>query len=435
MNKISISYSAPTERMRYGADILFGTCLGLEVEWVENVDLENEGNHFYTLHTSTKSLKCPIHSLSFCDDHTTRSSGVMWVEWKGFKFPGEVLGVTDLMFDPLAAAFFCCSRWEELPSGGEIDTAMRDTHGRFRGVSSSAYREGMLRTPIIENLAMILAKELGITPKRTPQDYEYQPTIDIDIAFAYLGRSRVHNIAAGTRDFVLLRWGRLCERMNVLLNQAHDPYDSYDFFLNLHEQSNLTTKCFVHFADYKRPHDLGVSKSVLIPLIDRLSSRATVNWHPSYEAISHQGQSFLSEKRMFEDVGNTSEIRTHFLRGQSSMWTAFQDASIQHDYSMGYADQPGFRAGMSRPFPAYDIEMDTPLELVIHPFAVMDSTLKSYLNLDSEQSLLLVAELSDAVREVGGVMMTVWHNTSVSNHGIWEGWQTLYKDVVRRCLP
>ena len=40
MNKISISYSAPTERMRYGADILFGTCLGLEVEWVENVDLE-----------------------------------------------------------------------------------------------------------------------------------------------------------------------------------------------------------------------------------------------------------------------------------------------------------------------------------------------------------------------------------------------------------
>ena len=102
---------------------------------------------------------------------------------------------------------------------------------------------------------------------------------------------------------------------------------------------------------------------------------------------------------------------------------------------MGYADQPGFRAGMSRPFPAYDIEMDTPLELVIHPFAVMDSTLKSYLNLDCEQSLLLVAELSDAVREVGGVMMTVWHNTSVSNHGIWEGWQILYEDVVRRCLP
>ena len=435
MSKISISYSAPSERMRYGADILFRTCLGVDVEWVDNVDLDNSGTHFYTINASTKSLKCPIHSLSFCDDMTTRSSGVMWVEWKGFKFPGEVLGVTDLMFDPLAAAFFCCSRWEELPSDGEVDTEMRDTHGRFRGVSSAAYKEGMLRTPIIENLARILAKELGVTPEITTQDYEYQPTIDIDIAFAYQGRSHLHNIAAGTRDFVLLRWGRVRERMNVLFKHAQDPYDSYDFFLNLHEQSHLTTQCFVHFADYKRPYDLGVSKSVLIPLMEKLSSRANVNWHPSYAATSHRGQPFLNEKRTFENVGNTSEIRTHFLRGQSSMWTAFQDASIQHDYSMGYADQPGFRAGMSRPFPAYDIEKDSPLELVIHPFAVMDSTLKSYLNLDCEQSLHLVSELSDSVREVGGVMMTVWHNTSVSNHGIWEGWQTLYEDVVRRCLP
>ena len=435
MNKISISHNSPTERMRYGADILFRTCLGVEVEWVEHVDLENEGHHFYTIVASTKSIQCPIHSLSFGDDETTRSSGVNWVEWKGFKFPGEVLGMTDLMFDPLAAAFFCCSRWEEIPSDGERDTVMRDTHGRFRGVSSAAYKEGMLRTPLIENLANILAKELDITPKISRQDYEYQPTIDIDIAYAYQGRSRLHNIAAGSRDFVLLRWGRVRERMNVLLNRAHDPYDSYDFFLNLHVHSHLTTKCFVHFADYKRPYDLGVSKSALLPLINKLSSQATVNWHPSYHAISHRGQTFLNEKRSFEDVGNTSEIRTHFLRGQSSMWTAFQDASIQHDYSMGYADQPGFRAGLSRPFPAYNIEKDTPLELVIHPFAVMDSTLKSYLKLDCEQSLDLVSELSDAVREVGGVMVTVWHNTSVSNHGIWEGWQTLYKDVVRRCLP
>ena len=435
MSKISISYSSPTERMRYGADILFRTCLGVEVEWVEHVDLENEGHHFYTIVASTKSIQCPIHSLSFGDDETTRSSGVNWVEWKGFKFPGEVLGMTDLMFDPLAAAFFCCSRWEEIPSDGERDTVMRDTHGRFRGVSSAAYKEGMLRTPLIENLANILAKELDISPKISRQDYEYQPTIDIDIAYAYQGRSRLHNIAAGSRDFVLLRWGRVRERMNVLLNRAHDPYDSYDFFLNLHVHSHLTTKCFVHFADYKRPYDLGVSKSALLPLINKLSSQATVNWHPSYHAISHRGQTFLNEKRSFEDVGNTSEIRTHFLRGQSSMWTAFQDASIQHDYSMGYADQPGFRAGLSRPFPAYNIEKDTPLELVIHPFAVMDSTLKSYLKLDCEQSLDLVSELSDAVREVGGVMVTVWHNTSVSNHGIWEGWQTLYKDVVRRCLP
>lgn len=435
MSRISISYNSPTERMRYGADILFKTCLGLEVEWVEDSDINNDGKHFYYISSPTKSLKCPIHSLSFNDDIAARSAGVVWVEWKGLKFPGEVLGMTDIMFDPLATAFFCCSRWEELPSQGEIDTDMRDIHGRYRGVISSAYKEGMLRTPLVENLAWILAKELGITPIQKKKDYEYQPTIDIDIAFAYKGRSNFHNIAAGFRDFVLLRWGTVYERVRVLLNHIQDPYDSYNFFLTLHEQSNLGTKCFMHFADYKKPYDLGVSKLALRPLIDQISPRASVNWHPSYNAISERGHVFLREKEDFEDVGNTSDIRTHFLRGQSSMWREFQDALIYHDYSMGYADEPGFRAGMSRPFPAFDIDKDEPLELVIHPFAVMDSTLKSYLNLDYEQSLDLVSELSDAVREVGGVMITVWHNTSVSNHGIWEGWQSLYKDVVRRCLP
>jgi len=434
MSKISIAYNSPTERMRYGADILFKTCLGLEVDWIEDSD-NNADKHYYNISSPTKSLKCPIHSLSFNDDIAARSSGVVWAEWKGLKFPAEVLGMTDLMFDPLAAAFFCCSRWEELPSQGELDTDMRDSHGRYRGVASSAYNEGMLRTPIVENLAWTLAKELGVTPTQKKKDYDYQPTIDIDIAFAYKGRSNFHNIAAGFRDIALLRWGAVYERMRVLRKHIQDPYDSYNFFLTLHEQSNLMTKCFMHFADYKRPYDLGVSKHVLHPLIDQISHRASVNWHPSYNAISERGQVFLSEKESFEDVGNTSEIRTHFLRGQSSMWREFQDAQIYHDYSMGYADEPGFRAGMSRPFPAFDIEKNEPMELVIHSFAIMDSTLKSYLNLNQEQSLKLVSELSDAVREVGGVMITVWHNTSVSNHGIWEGWQSLYEDVVRRCLP
>jgi hypothetical protein len=65
----------------------------------------------------------------------------------------------------------------------------------------------------------------------------------------------------------------------------------------------------------------------------------------------------------------------------------------------------------------------------------MDSTLKSYLGLDAENSVKIVGEMSDAVRQVGGVMVTVWHNTSVSDHGVWKGWQSVYEDVVHRCLP
>jgi hypothetical protein len=64
--------------MRYGADILFKTCLGLEVEWVEDSDINNDDKHFYYISSPTKSLKCPIHSLSFNDDIAARSAGVVW---------------------------------------------------------------------------------------------------------------------------------------------------------------------------------------------------------------------------------------------------------------------------------------------------------------------------------------------------------------------
>ncbi|HIN42141.1 MAG TPA: hypothetical protein EYM86_06785 [Flavobacteriales bacterium] len=430
--KVVITYSKPTERMRYSAEILFEICLGVDVEWNEDGGTDK---HVFIISSDTKEIICPLHSLSLGDDKIARSSGVSWVEWRGYRFPGEVLGVTDLMFDPLASVFFCCSRWEEFTSHGDVNTFNRDSHGRFKGMASAAFVEGMLRTPLIENLAWAIADTLEVEPNTKPQDYEFQPTIDIDIAYAYLGRDAIHSVAAGVRDFIMIRWGNLFKRIQVLIKGVGDPYDSYDYFLTLHEDQNLISRCFIHYAEYNRPYDLGVSKSYLDSLISSIESRAKVCWHPSYAATENRGEIFRNEKDSFALKGSVEEVRTHFLRGQSSIWREFQDNFILHDYSMGYADQPGFRAGMSRPFPAFDLENNEPMALIIHPFAVMDSTLKSYLGLDAENSVKIVGEMSDAVRQVGGVMVTVWHNTSVSDHGVWKGWQSVYEDVVHRCLP
>jgi len=432
MSKVVISYSKPTERMRYSADILFRVCLGIDVEWNKEVELEN---YCYTINSSTKSIVCPIHSLSMNDDKAARSSGIRWTEWRGFKFPGEVLGVTDLVFDPLASAFFCCSRWEELPSIGDVNTVERDSHGRFKGSKSAAFVEGMLKTPLVENLAWAIAEELSLKPSISPLDYEFKPTIDVDIAYAFLGRGIFHTLVASARDLILFRWGNFVNRIQVLLKGDGDPYDSYNYFLSLHEDQNLSTICFIHYAKYNRPYDLGISKPYLDSLIAKLKGRAKICWHPSYAATQERGEIFKMEKKSFEGMGSVEEVRTHFLRGQSSIWREFQENSILHDYSMGYADQPGFRAGMSRPYPAFDLENNEPLELIVHPFAIMDSTLMTYLQLDTVNSIKLVGEMSDSVRKVGGVMVSVWHNTSVSDHGIWKGWQSLYEDVVRRCLP
>ena len=69
---------------------------------------------------------------------------------------------------------------------------------------------------------------------------------------------------------------------------------------------------------------------------------------------------------------------------------------------MGYADHIGFRAGMSRPYKAYDVAANRPLDLTIHPTAAMDATLNRYMGLSPGQALDALEQLAGEVKAVDG---------------------------------
>ena len=119
MSKIVLTYPSPTNRMRYSAHIVFEVCLGMEVEWVCN-----NKEDVLTISFRDNTITCPLHAISLGDDENARSAGVSWTGWLDKKYPCEVLGVTDLQFDPLAAAFFCCVRWEEVESQGNKNNTL-----------------------------------------------------------------------------------------------------------------------------------------------------------------------------------------------------------------------------------------------------------------------------------------------------------------------
>ena len=97
---------------------------------------------------------------------------------------------------------------------------------------------------------------------------------------------------------------------------------------------------------------------------------------------------------------------------------------------MGFNDLPGFRAGIARPFPVYDISREKRTGVTAVPFQVMDGTLRQYMNLDPDSATGVIRELVAATRKAGGLFIPIWHNTSLSEGNGWEGWRRVFSEML-----
>ena len=408
MTCVELSYSNPSPRMKYGAKLLFDFCIGVEHKWVDGVN-----DDLIVIKHGDIKLSSPIHPISLSQDEKAIAEGV--------QFPCNVESDCDLDYDPFASAVFHAAQWKEILLGDQLE---KDEHNRFIGHECSR--------PEVELLALKLSELLGLDFNMNR--YSFQPTIDIDVAFAFKGRSSLKSFLNSIRDLILLNWKRFALRIKVLNGKSVDPYDTYKWIDDLHKKYNLQSKAFILFADKKKPYDVSLPESILENLIADLGDW-DIHWHPSYHAMSSLQKKdvevFSKEKSNFPC--NSSTVRAHFLRCDVRHWSQLVELGVKEDYSLGYARFPGFRSGMCRPYPAYDLLKDEELPLTIYPVVVMDSSLKSYMNLSPEKAIEVVSKLNHEVRNVGGQMITIFHNTSVSDFEEWKGWRKAYEEIVDLC--
>ena len=103
---------------------------------------------------------------------------------------------------------------------------------------------------------------------------------------------------------------------------------------------------------------------------------------------------------------------------------------FSEDHSIGFSDRIGFRAGTCTPFPWYDLERDEETTLMLHPFAVMDSALANQTGEGLQNALGEMKRVSDAVREVNGSFVSVWHDRFLSGHEEFEGGPEAMRELV-----
>ena len=169
------------------------------------------------------------------------------ISYQGQKVFFEQAENSSLPFDVFAASFYLLSRYEEyLPH-------IKDRFHRFPAKESIAFKNGFLKVPVIEywlkDLVLVIQHKF---PEFKPvnRQFKFLNTIDVDNAFCYLEKGVVRSIAAGFKSLFKLDFDDFKQRIRVLAGRERDPYDTFDYLLNLQKKYGFTSIYFFLLADY-----------------------------------------------------------------------------------------------------------------------------------------------------------------------------------------
>lgn len=422
-----------TPRLEYSVRLIFEQILGLEIRVVDDTaefrDEDQPRINYSSQRIGTEPF-VKADTLLFNTDvvisppDATEDDGIT-----GF-FP--VSGDSLMRFDPLASVFYTVTRMEEYTSGE------RDIHGRFPAKKSILYQLGILGEPIVNRWALLLFKKLrDFYPylELPAKAFSVRVAIDIDNAWAYRGKGWMRTSGSILRDIIHGKWSSVSGRLAVLTGRKSDPYDTYDYLFKTLEGKRDQVLFFLHVGNYGR-FDRPVSwkKSVYRQLIREVAMHFRVGIHPSYLSSSEGGNHrVMTEKeRLSKIIG--SEItcsRQHYLRlNIPETYRTLIQSGITEDYSMGYAEITGFRAGICTPFRFYDLTEEKETSLTVYPVPVMDVTLRNYMGLSAEEASMTMANLMQEIQNAGGVLVVSWHNESLTNEDEWKDYRIVFEQVL-----
>jgi hypothetical protein len=432
-DRIKIFSENHSPRLTYIAGIILGNILGLQWEIV--TDRRKLGKHpviNYSLLNINGSVKIAPATILF-ETGAVRKD-IIISEWKGYPVFFQTDQDADIPFDIFSASFYLVSRYEEYL---DYDA---DEHGRYPASSSIAFRNGFLGKPVIdlwtkEFARIILRKYPTIAFKRN--DYNALLTIDSDQPFAYLGKGMIRSVGGLLHDLTV-RKGNATGRFRVLTRGEQDPFEVYDYIMSNIDKNGTDARFFFPTGDITK-YDKNPSwkNEKYRDLIRKISRKYEVGLHPSYYSSDKPVQ-LRSQLKRFEEIleKKTVAARFHYIRlKMPDSYRILNEASITEDYSMGYPEEPGFRAGIARPFLFYDLPEDRQTELTIVPFQVMDTTLYQYKKLKPENAGEIIRNLISETQHAGGLFVSLWHNTSLLESQEWKGWRDLFEMMLQIQKP
>jgi hypothetical protein len=333
-------------------------------------------------------------------------------------------------FDIFSASFYLLSRYEE------YIVPKFDIHSRFKAEESLAYKHQFLQIPLVD----IWAMELGnIIQKQYPEinyslsEYHEIHSFDIDFAYKYIGLSkfRFYKKALGN----MLRFN-FTELIKMFDKSLADEYDTYDFIFENLQKQQAASKFFFLVAEKIGQHDKNLlpTSPDYQQLIKHINSKFPIGIHPSYHASAIKSM-LQNETNVLSKISNQpiENSRFHFLKFKlPNSYHYLIESNILNDYSMAYANKIGFRASTCKGFNFYNLSENKATSLQVFSPCIMDVTLKNFEKFTPNEAIIAIEKMKQAVKNVNGTFISIWHNSNLSNTAEWKDWKAIWLKIIAR---
>lgn len=440
--KISHPPGRPQER-RYAFDVVFREFLGVDYEASEDASID---------HVRIDVGGAGTAAVLAVDDRFLRTGDAQWLQRESLPAtplrrwrppPGSGAAESDvpvlfasatrppndcdthLPVDIFGGIFFLLSRYEEAVEG-----AARDRFGRFPAKASLAFRESFLERPLVDEYVEILwSMLLRLRPglRRRNHRYALHVSHDVDIPFLGCGVPMGRLVRGAAGDVIVRRAPAQAARRlvsSLFGLSASDPGNTFDFLMDSSERAGAVGEFYFMATDRTCPLDAtyDLEDPEIEGLISAIHSRGhRIGLHPGFETYMDATKTieeFERLRRSCERFGVRQDRwggRQHFLRWIPGTWQNWEEAGLDYDASVGFADHVGFRAGTCREFPVYNLYAERTLSLREKPLVAMEKTLldPAYMGLSPAESLARIERLAATCRRFGGTLSILWHNTSL----------------------
>ena len=379
---------------------------------------EEEQAYFYSqeLSVENKGLKASV--LLYED--AWRVPGLT----KGM-FEGEECLAFEGVADPLAAIFYHLTRMEE------YNYTNYDKHGRFQFKDSFVNQFNWETKLMTERWIDIFLKDvffqLQIFPITVEASLKLRLTFDIDNTFAFKWKPASRILGSYFKDLMRLDFKRIAVKTQTLLGCRKDPYDTFDKIKSF-QMNGIDVQLFWLLGDFGAfDRNVPNTSKKHLNFIRQLGKELNIGLHPSY-ASNTNSERLSNEKQLLEKVLGrpVDKSRQHFLKLQFPFtYQRNMEAGLKADYTLGFGDALGFRAGTLRCYPFFDISENKQYDVWIYPFVYMDGTLREYLRFSLEESKRALLPLIEEAKRFGGDFISIWHNETISDWSDWKGWVEL----------